>query len=99
MASIMAFIAVRAAERPAALDHPYGHGRAENLAAYTEGILLLIAATIIGYEAVQRLRHPTPVEAGTYALVLLLVVLALEAGRTLLLRRIAAATGSPAMLA
>jgi Cation efflux family len=40
MASIMAFIAIRAAERPADLDHPYGHGRAENLAAYTEGILV-----------------------------------------------------------
>jgi cation diffusion facilitator family transporter len=99
MASILAFIAVRAAERPADLDHPYGHGRAENLAAYTEGILLLIAAAIIGYEAAQRLRHPTPVEAGTYALVLLLLVLALEVGRTLLLRRLAAASGSPAMAA
>ncbi len=99
MASILAFIAVRASERPADRDHPYGHGRAENLAAYTEGILLLIAAAIIGYEAVQRLRHPSPVEVGTYALVLLMVVLALEIGRTLLLRLLAAATGSPAMAA
>jgi cation diffusion facilitator family transporter len=99
MASVMAFIAVRAAERPADVDHPYGHGRAENLAAYTEGILLLIAAGIIGYEAVQRLQHPAPVEAAAYALVLLLVILVLEIGRTLLLRRIAAATGSPALLA
>ncbi len=99
VASILAFIAVRASERPADRDHPYGHGRAENLAAYTEGILLLIAAAIIGYEAVQRLRHPSPVEVGTYALVLLMVVLALEIGRTLLLRLLAAATGSPAMAA
>src|SRR2546430_2157620 len=47
MASILAFVAIRASEQPADVDHPYGHGRAENLAAYTEGILLLLAAAVI----------------------------------------------------
>src|SRR5262245_17090841 len=61
MASLLAFVAVRASEQPADLEHPYGHGRAENLAAYTEGILLLIAAAAIAGEAVQRLRHPAPI--------------------------------------
>jgi cation diffusion facilitator family transporter len=99
MAAIMAYTAVRTAEQPPDVDHPYGHGRAENLAAYTEGMLLLIAAAMIAYEAVQRLRHPTPIAAGTYALVLLVGVLALEVGRTLLLQRLASAAGSPAVAA
>jgi cation diffusion facilitator family transporter len=98
-ASILAYIAVRASERPADAEHPYGHGRAENLAAYTEGMLLLVASTIIGYEAVQRLRQPTTVEVASYAIVLLVAILALEIGRTLFLRRLATATGSPAMAA
>ncbi len=99
MASILAYIAVRTADQPADVDHPYGHGRAENLAAYTEGILLLIAAAVIAYEAVQRLRHPTPVEVGTYALVLLLGVLLLEVVRTLVLRRLAGLGHSPVVAA
>jgi cation diffusion facilitator family transporter len=98
-AAILAFVAVRAAGLPADVDHPYGHGRAENLAAYTEGILLLLAAAAIAYEAVQRLRHPEPLAVGVYALVLLLAVLVLEIGRTLLLRRLARAGGSPALAA
>jgi cation diffusion facilitator family transporter len=99
MASILAYAAIRAAEQPADVDHPYGHGRAENLAAYTEGVLLLIAAALIGYEAVQRLRHPEPLEVGAYALVLLVCVLLLEIGRTLVLRRLARVGGSPALAA
>jgi cation diffusion facilitator family transporter len=99
MASVLAFIAVRASEQPADVDHPYGHGRAENLAAYTEGILLLIAAAAIAYEAVQRLRHPAPIEVGASALVLLPAVLLLEIGRTLVLRRLARLGGSPAVAA
>jgi cation diffusion facilitator family transporter len=99
MASVLAYIAVRTAEQPADVDHPYGHGRAENLAAYTEGILLLIAAAVIAYEAVQRLRHPAPLEAGVYALALLVAMLLLEIGRTLVLRRLAAVGHSPAVAA
>jgi len=99
MASILAYVAVRASDRPADAEHPYGHGRAENLASYTEGMLLLVAAAIIAYEAVRRLRQPASVEVGTYALALLLAVLALEIGRTLVLRRVAAVSGSPAVAA
>src|SRR2546430_6151641 len=99
MASILAFVAIRASEQPADVDHPYGHGRAENLAAYTEGILLLLAAAVIAFEAVQRLRRPQPLAIGAYALVLLVVVLGLETLRTVVLRRLARVGGSPAVAA
>jgi cation diffusion facilitator family transporter len=99
MASILAYVALRASDRPADAEHPYGHGRAENLASYTEGMLLLLAAAIIAFEAVQRLRQQASVQVGTYALALLVAILALEIGRTLVLRRIAAASGSPALAA
>jgi cation diffusion facilitator family transporter len=99
MASILAYVALRASDRPADAEHPYGHGRAENLASYTEGMLLLLAAAIIAFEAVQRLRQQASVQVGTYALALLVAILALEICRTLVLRRIAAASGSPALAA
>jgi cation diffusion facilitator family transporter len=97
--SLLAYVAVRAAGRPADAEHPYGHGRAENLAAYTEGMLLLVAAAFIAFEAIQRLRSPTSVEVGAYVLALLLFILVLEICRSLFLSRVAAATGSPAISA
>src|SRR5438067_2371809 len=54
VASGFALVAVRTARRPADEDHLYGHGRAENLAAYTEGLVLLVTADGIAVEAVRR---------------------------------------------
>lgn len=93
-ASILAFVAVRTAAQPADRNHPYGHGKAENLAAYTEAILLVIAGMVIAYEAAQRLRHPGVVDAHPIALAFLGFSVVLEVGRTTLLRQVAKKTGS-----
>lgn len=55
VASVIAFISVRKADEPADADHPYGHEKVESLAATIEGMLILIGAGIIVYEAVHRL--------------------------------------------
>src|SRR5260370_33092939 len=54
-ASIFTLVAVRTARKPADREHPYGHGRAENVAAFAEGILLMITAAGIAIEAIHRL--------------------------------------------
>ena len=36
LVTVITFFSIRYAEKPADTDHPYGHGRAENLAAFTE---------------------------------------------------------------
>jgi cation diffusion facilitator family transporter len=95
VASILAFIAVRAASRPADRDHPYGHGKAENLAAYTEGFLLVIAGLVVGFEAIQRLiGHGLRVDATPLALGFLVGTVVLEIGRSILLRQVAARSKS-----
>ena len=43
IASTFALVAVGAARKPADFEHPYGHGRAENLAAFGMGVLLNIS--------------------------------------------------------
>jgi cation diffusion facilitator family transporter len=43
------------AARPADRDHPYGHGKIEFFSAGIEGTLILVAAGIIGWEAVRDL--------------------------------------------
>lgn len=55
LASIIAFFSVRKAEEPADDSHLYGHAKVENLAAAIEGVLILVGAGVIAYEAVRRL--------------------------------------------
>ncbi len=55
VASVVAFVSVRKADEPADEDHPYGHEKVESLAATIEGMLILIGAGIIVYEATHRL--------------------------------------------
>jgi cation diffusion facilitator family transporter len=55
VASVIALISVRKADEPPDREHPYGHEKAENLAAAIEGMLILIGAGIIVFEATRRL--------------------------------------------
>ena len=99
-ASIFTLLAVRAARKPADKEHPYGHGRAENLAAFAEGMLLLVTAAVIGFEAIHRLvAGGPPVNPTGYAFALLIGAIFIEGGRSLVMRRVGRAIASEAMLA
>ncbi len=62
LASGVAFFSVRAADEPADREHPYGHEKLENLAATIEGMLILVGAGIIIFEATRRLVAGAEVE-------------------------------------
>ena len=99
-ASGFTLVAVRTARKPADQEHPYGHGRAENLAAFAEGVLLLVTAAGIAYQAVHRLTAGgAAVNAAGYAFALLVVTLLIELGRAAVLRRVGREAGSDALLA
>ncbi|MEX0973316.1 MAG: cation diffusion facilitator family transporter [Solirubrobacterales bacterium] len=55
VASVVAFVSVRKAGEPADAEHPYGHEKVESLAAAIEGMLILVGAGIIVFEASRRL--------------------------------------------
>ncbi len=55
VASVIAFVSVRKADEPPDPEHQYGHEKAENLAAAIEGMLILVGAAVIIYEATHRL--------------------------------------------
>jgi cation diffusion facilitator family transporter len=63
VASVVAFASVRKADEPADAEHPYGHAKVESLAAAVEGMLILIGAGIIVFEATHRLVVGASVEA------------------------------------
>ena len=62
VASVVALVSVRKADEPADEDHPYGHEKAENLAAGAEAMLILVGAAIIGFEAVRRIISGSDIE-------------------------------------
>ncbi len=99
-ASTFTLVAVRTARKPADREHPYGHGRAENLAAFCEGTLLMITAVGIAFEAIRRLTTGGPqVNPAVYAFALLIGTLLIETGRAVVLRRVGRLASSEAMLA
>jgi cation diffusion facilitator family transporter len=55
VASVIAYFSVRAADEPADAEHPYGHEKVESLAAAIEGMLILVGAAVIIYEATHQL--------------------------------------------
>jgi cation diffusion facilitator family transporter len=63
VASVIAFVSVRKADEPADAEHPYGHEKVESLAATIEGMLILVGAGIIIYEASHRLAVGSSVES------------------------------------
>lgn len=61
--AIMALAMLEVAARPEDDDHPYGHGKAEYFSSGVEGTLILVAAVSIAWAALDRLRHPQPLES------------------------------------
>jgi cation diffusion facilitator family transporter len=51
IASFIALVAVRAAAKPADPSHRYGHEKVENISGVVEGLLIIVAAVVIVYEA------------------------------------------------
>lgn len=97
VASVIAFVSVRKADEPADAEHPYGHEKVESLAATIEGMLILVGAAIIVYEATHRLVVGSTVETlGVGIAVMGISTVANLAVSTVLSRR-AKALESPAL--
>ena len=54
-AAVIAFFSVRVSDKVPDEEHPFGHGKAENVSGVAEGLLIFIAAGIIIYEAIHRI--------------------------------------------
>ncbi len=72
---LIAFFAQKVARRDANLDHSYGYGRATILSALLNGLILVLLAGYIFYEAIYRIMHPVPVEGGLIMVVAFIGIL------------------------
>ncbi len=57
LASFIALLAVKTSDKPPDKEHPYGHGKIENISGTIEAVLIFVAAGFIISEAVEKLRH------------------------------------------
>ena len=73
LAAVIAWFAVRVSGQPADKQHPYGHGKYENLSGAIEAMLILVAAIWIVWEAVIKLRHGGGVEAPGWGMAVMTV--------------------------
>ncbi|AHC99432.1 cation diffusion facilitator family transporter [Leisingera methylohalidivorans] len=67
--AVMAWFAVRYAQRPPDAGHPYGHHKAEYFSAVAEGTMIVIAALVIVHEAVNALGRPAAADWGAAGMV------------------------------
>lgn len=99
-ATILTWLAVRAAHKPADDEHHYGHGKYESLAALVETGLLFALTAFVVIEATHRLlSKDASVEAKPIAFIVLFASIAIDAVRWISLSRIAKETRSDALAA
>jgi len=98
VSSLIVWRGLVVAEEPADDDHPYGHGKAEPLAAAVVATMMILAAGWITFTALDGIRRPHTTPAPFTLLVLLAVVVVKEA-LFRFVRREAAGVGSSAVRA
>lgn len=78
LAAVIALFAVHTASKPADKDHPFGHGKVENISGTIEALLIFLAAGWIIYEAMHKLLNPAQsiTHSGWGALVMFISVVA-----------------------
>jgi cation diffusion facilitator family transporter len=99
VAAAIAFFSVRASDLPADADHPYGHGKVENLSAVGEALLIFAAAGFILYHAAERAVDDAPLERLGFAMGVMVLSAIINFFVSQHLLRVARATDSVALAA
>ena len=98
LGSGMTFFAVRFADKPADVDHPYGHEKFENLSALFSTVLLLFTCLWIVYEAIERLFFKNvEVKVNLWSYGVVLLAIAVDFSRSRAIARVAKRTASAAL--
>ncbi|TNJ41167.1 cation diffusion facilitator family transporter [Phaeobacter sp. B1627] len=98
-AAVLAWFAIRYAERPADDSHPFGHHKAEYFSAVIEGIMIILAAVLIVDQAVSALVTQAHADLSPLALIVNAAALVVNLIWAQVLLNSGARLGSPAFAA
>jgi len=90
------FLAVVAATKPADEEHPFGHGKVENIAAVVQAALIFAAGGLIVYSAIRRIITRTPLEMTEAGIGVMLVSIIVSVFLSRYLLKVSRATDSVA---
>lgn len=97
IASLIAFFSIRKAVQPEDDDHPFGHGKYENVSGLIEALLIIFAAAIIVYEAITKIIHGASVANVEAGIIVMLVASLVNLVISLSLLKISKKTNSIAL--
>jgi len=96
-AGIITFSAIRIAAKPADAEHPYGHGKAEDIAGVVQGILIFIAGGLIIYSAIGRIIKGSSIELAEAGIAVMAVSIVVSIFLSRHLLSVSRTTGSVAL--
>lgn len=99
VAAVVALLALRTAMKPADAMHHFGRGKAEYFSASIEGFMILLAALIIVYTAIERIISPRDLEQIGWGLTISTVAAVINGGTALILLRAGKLHRSPVLIA
>ena len=99
VAAVVALFALRTAMKPADAVHHFGRGKAEYFSASIEGFMILLAALIIMYTAIERIITPRELEQIGWGLTISTVAAMINGGAALILLRAGKQHRSPVLVA
>lgn len=97
IASLIAFFSIKKSSEAEDSEHPFGHGKYENVSGFVEAILILFAAIIIVYEAITKLVNGSKVENIWSGILVMFVASSVNLIISLILLRISKKTDSIAL--
>jgi cation diffusion facilitator family transporter len=96
----LTFFSVRLSDKPADENHPYGHGKVENLSGFVETFLMLASSVWITFEAIIRIFvRPVTVQHSVWPFAVLLLSITVDFTRSRKLKTIAERYHSDALAA
>jgi cation diffusion facilitator family transporter len=93
----LTYFIVLMANKPADIEHPFGHGKLENISAVVQAVLIFGAGTAVVYSAVQRLIHGPEINLPAAGIGVMAASVIVSSLLSLKLRSTAKSTDSPAL--
>ena len=99
-ASLLTFFSVIKSSQPADSDHPYGHGKYEDMAGFIEGVLIILASLFIIFEASKKIIFGIDMDVENYlGIVVMFIAVIMNIFVSSLLFRVAKETNSISLYA